>query len=94
MIRRFSVFLLAALFLLSGAISIAQAAPPQQQNTAAITTFTTSAKSVDRASLVNRTARIPVSWATANRPNTANLVFEQVLPDNSTVNIELPRDNA
>ncbi|MBI5668658.1 MAG: hypothetical protein HZC41_11685 [Chloroflexi bacterium] len=72
------------------------AAPPQQQvqpGAPAITSYTTTATLVDRTQLAQRTARIPVSWATANRPSTANLVFEQVLPDNRVVNVELPRDN-
>jgi len=69
----------------------ALAAPPQQ--TATITAFATTATLVDKTQLAQRTARIPVSWATSNRPSTANLVFEQVLPDNRVVNVELPRDN-
>jgi hypothetical protein len=32
-----------------------------------------------------------LSWATDNRPENANLVFEQVLPDNRIVNVELAR---
>jgi len=44
-----------------------------------------------RTALSNRTARIPVSWAAANRPILANLVFEQILPDNTIINVELPR---
>ncbi|MBZ0288381.1 MAG: hypothetical protein K8I30_12260, partial [Anaerolineae bacterium] len=58
-----------------------------------ITSFTTSATAVDRNGLAGRTARIPVSWTTNNRPDGSNLVFEQVLPDGRLVNVELPRDN-
>lgn len=56
-----------------------------------ITSFTTTISVVDRAALAARTARIPVSWTTANRPFIANLFFEQVLEDGSAINVELPR---
>lgn len=56
-----------------------------------ITSFTTTAANVSRAALDNRTARVPVSWTTANRPLLSNLVFEQVLPDGTELNVELPR---
>lgn len=52
-----------------------------QNNNPVITSFITSITSIDRTALQNRTARVPVSWATANRPIVANLIFEQVLPD-------------
>ncbi|MBZ0284425.1 MAG: hypothetical protein K8L97_27040 [Anaerolineae bacterium] len=87
--KRFLVLLLALFTLLP---ALAQAAPLAQA-TPSITTFTSTATVVDRAQLANRTARIPVSWATANRPNSANLVFEQILPDGRVMNVELPRDN-
>ena len=32
-----------------------------------------------------------MSWDTTNRPFIANLVFDQVLPDGSALNVELPR---
>ncbi len=32
-----------------------------------------------------------VSWTVENRPPTANLVFEQILPDGSATSVELPR---
>lgn len=71
------------------------AAPSLQQDaatgTAAITSFATTANSVARDDLANRTARVPVSWTTENRPLTANLVFEQILPGGGVVNVELPR---
>lgn len=72
------------------------AAPPLQEEAAAqgtpqITAFTTTASGVSRDDLVNRTARVPVAWTTTNRPLTSNLVFEQVLSNGATVNVELPR---
>ncbi|MEZ4669226.1 MAG: hypothetical protein R3E39_15065 [Anaerolineae bacterium] len=56
-----------------------------------ITVFSTSETSVAREALSKKTARIPVSFGVDNRPNNSNLVFEQVLDDNSVVNVELPR---
>ena len=61
--------------------------------TPVIRAFQTSVTSVDYASLLNRSARVPVSWAVDNRPDGSNLVFEQRLDDNSIVNVELPRSN-
>lgn len=58
----------------------------------AITQFSTTATEVDRNQLIAGTARVPVAWDTEGRPSGSNLVFEQVLPDGSVVNIELPRD--
>ncbi len=84
-----SFVILLALLVMVGA---AQAAPADQSS-AAITSFTSTATMVDPTALNNRTARIPVSWTTSNRPATANLVFEQVLPDGRVFNVELPRDN-
>jgi hypothetical protein len=63
----------------------------QAQPTPDITSFSASVTTVSRGALENRTARVPVSWTTANRPLFANLAFEQVLPDGAVVNIELPR---
>ena len=65
--------------------AVAQAGQPM------ITSFATTAASVSRGALETRTARIPVEWTTANRPLLATLVFEQLLPDGSVVNVELPR---
>jgi hypothetical protein len=56
-----------------------------------IRSFTTTAVSVDSAALTARTARVPVAWDVINRPQNSNLVFEQVLPNGSSVNVELPR---
>jgi hypothetical protein len=58
-----------------------------------IRTFTAGLNTVSAAALVDHTARVPVSWAVDNRPDGSNLVFEQVLADNSVVNVELPRSN-
>lgn len=80
------------LVLLLGVVVVAAAAPPSQTDTTPrITSFITSATSVERSHLVNRTARIPVSWNTANRPTSANLIFEQILPNGQILNVELPR---
>lgn len=89
--RKVLMFVLIVSVLLPGWLALA--APPEQANRPAITAFTSTATVVDRTQLAQRTARVPVSWAAANRPNTANLVFEQVLADGRVVNVELPRDN-
>lgn len=39
-------------------------------------------------------ARLSVSWEVLNRAPTSNLVFEQVLPGDEVVSVELPRDFA
>jgi hypothetical protein len=79
---------------LIGWAATAHAGPPSQGDTTpAITSFTTPWTQVDRVALARRTARIPVSWKTTNRPVTANLVFEQVLPNGHVINVELPREN-
>src|SRR4051812_10652501 len=95
MIKKFAIFLLAACFLLIGwGSTLANAA--EQSSTAApgITSFTSSVTSLDATALAGRNIRIPVAWATANRPNTANLVFEQPLPDGRVMNVELPREDS
>ncbi|MFQ3568162.1 MAG: hypothetical protein SNJ59_14335 [Aggregatilineales bacterium] len=53
--------------------------------------FTTTATSVEERALLDRTARVPVSWAVTQRPPNSNLVFEQVLANGSALNVELPR---
>jgi hypothetical protein len=58
---------------------------------AAITSFVSTASSVDRDAVERGRARIEVSWSVSNRPADGQLVFEQVLPDGSAVNAELPR---
>lgn len=65
---------------------------PTQSGEPRITSFTSSASSVDRVALSRGTVRIPVQWTTINRPLFATLFFEQVLPDGQVVNVELPRD--
>lgn len=67
--------------------------PIAEQATPVIRTFSTTATGVDRGGLISRTARIPVTFAVDNRPAGTNLVFEQVLPNNQVVNVELPRQN-
>jgi hypothetical protein len=62
-------------------------------NAPIIRSFTTSASQVELASLNNRSARVAVSWQVDNRPENSNLVFEQVLDNNTVVNVELPRSN-
>ena len=80
-----------SLFLLIALLSLFTALPVQAQGTPQITSFNTTATAVGRTALTGRTARIPVTWTTVNRPLTANLIFEQILPDGSVVNVELPR---
>ncbi|MCC6799051.1 MAG: hypothetical protein IT325_02975 [Anaerolineae bacterium] len=92
--KRFSVLVLVlVLSMLLLSVPFASAAPPAQTTGSepAILSFTTPLTSVDRSALGQRTARVPVSWDTANRPFIANLIFDQVLPDGSAVNVELPR---
>ena len=57
-----------------------------------ITEFRVVTESVEAEALANRTAVVPVAWSVANRPPTANPVFEQVLDDGNAVLVELPRD--
>jgi hypothetical protein len=85
--RFFLALLTLGILLASGTAAAQQATNPT------ITSFTSSVSTVDRNALANRTARIPVSWTTANRPDSANLVFDQILPDGRVMNVELPRDN-
>lgn len=73
------------LLLLLGSTVLAQTTSPR------ITSFGTAAGFVNRSELVNRTARVPLAWTTEARPIGANLIFEQVLPDGTFVNVELPR---
>lgn len=90
--KRFSV-LLFVLSLLVLSAPIASAEPPEQAagGAPAILEFNTPLSDVNRNALIQRTARVPVSWDTTNRPFIANLVFDQVLPDGSALNVELPR---
>lgn len=85
--RKQYLFLLTSLMLLILSSGLASA----QDNTPHLTSFATSYERVCREQLLNRAARVPVSWSTANRPVFANLVFEQILPDGERFNVELPR---
>lgn len=58
-----------------------------------ILVFTAVESSVAANDLVYSDPRINVSWEIANRTPLSNLVFEQVLPDGSSVSVELPRSN-
>ncbi len=58
-----------------------------------IARFDTSVVGVERATLPNRSAYVPVGFAVSNRTASQNLVFEQVLPDGRVLNVELPRSN-
>ncbi|KAB2904089.1 MAG: hypothetical protein F9K27_10065 [Anaerolineae bacterium] len=55
--------------------------------------FTAVESSIAANDLVYGDPRINVSWQVANRTSTSNLVFEQVLPNGTSVNVELPRGN-
>ena len=57
-----------------------------------IQSFTTSVTSISANALAYENAQIPVAWEITGRTLTANLVFEQVLSDGSTIDVELPRD--
>jgi hypothetical protein len=67
--------------------SVIQTAAPE------LLVFTAVETTIAANDLVYSDPRINVSWEIANRTPTSNLVFEQVLPDGSSVNIELPRSN-
>jgi hypothetical protein len=53
--------------------------------------FSTTFAEVGSDALNQRTARVPITWRVDARSLVANLYFEQVLPDGTVVNIELPR---
>lgn len=88
MTKRLLLILLTLGILLAANIAVAQ-----QDTKPSITSFTSSVSTIDATALANRIARIPVAWNTANRPTSANLVFEQVLPDGRVMNVELPRND-
>ena len=83
--------LILAIALMAGPVSVL-AAPPAQTGTPAITAFTTSATEVSRPALEQRTARVPIDWATEGRTTLRNLVFDQILPNGDVINVEIPRD--
>jgi hypothetical protein len=84
---------IALILLLAVMVPAVRAGVPQQQ-TAAITSFTTTAQSITRTELSLNTARVPVTWEVTNRPANSNLVFEQVFTDGRVQNVELPRNFA
>jgi hypothetical protein len=86
MIRRsLRVLLFCLTLLVITGQGLAQTAQPS------ITSFSATATNVSLGALQSRTARIPVAWTTVNRPLLATLIFDQLLPDGSIVNVELPR---
>src|SRR5690606_8817271 len=64
-----------------------------QTNRAQIIRFDADLLEVSRTDLVAGTVELPVRWEVINRSPTMNLVFEQILPDGSIINVELPRSN-
>lgn len=58
-----------------------------------IETFTATTAGVDFVELGQNRSRVPVAWRVRGRPATANLIFEQILPDGRIVTAELPRIN-
>jgi hypothetical protein len=56
-----------------------------------IASFSATSAGVDFFALGQGQARVRVSWRVTNRLPTANLVFEQLLPDGSAISVELPR---
>src|SRR4029078_6184556 len=94
MIKRLSIFLLTACFLLIGWGSTLANAAQQSSTAPGITSFTSSVTTLEAAALAGRNIRVPVAWPTANRPTTANLVFEQPLADGRVMNVELPRSES
>ncbi|WP_162909206.1 hypothetical protein [Aggregatilinea lenta] len=89
--KRLLVLLTLAAIVVAGPGS-ALAAPPTQSSAPAITAFTTTATDVSRAALEQRSARVPITWATAGRTRITNLNFDQILPNGDAINAEIPRD--
>ncbi|PJF32100.1 MAG: hypothetical protein CUN51_00280 [Candidatus Thermofonsia Clade 1 bacterium] len=56
-----------------------------------IVSFEATVGGVDFVDLGQNRARIPVIWRVRGRVPTANLVFEQLLPDGRAISVELPR---
>ncbi|MCL4252800.1 MAG: hypothetical protein KJ043_03360 [Anaerolineae bacterium] len=77
--------LLGILLMFSVGVVSAQTSTPQ------ITTFTSHVNSVDRTQLSSGNTYVLVTWRVDDRPANTNLIFEQVLPDGTLLNIELPR---
>lgn len=89
MLRKF-MLLIVMLILMIGFVALPQRSTLAQTGPR-ITFFGTTVTTVSRDDLRAGTARIPVTWRSDGRPLWANLVFEQVLPNGKTQNIELPR---
>lgn len=70
--------------------TLAMAPPPQDARPSV--SIWSSVTSIGERDLLQRSVRLPVSWATTNRPDHSTLVFEQVLPEGA-INVELPRAN-
>ncbi len=59
-----------------------------------ITTFEgLSVRNFTEANLTQGNARVDVRWQVENRVPGSNLIFDQVLPDNTSITVELPREN-
>ncbi len=56
-----------------------------------IMTFEATVGGVDFVDLAQDRARVPMVWRVRGRVPTANLVFEQILPDGRAISVELPR---
>lgn len=67
---------------------------PQAQTTneAIIDRFSSSTLQLNQSDLTNGTAQVMVNWQVSNRPDDTNLVFEQIMPDGTSRNAELPRE--
>ena len=56
-----------------------------------IRVFTATDPGADAIAMATRAARLGVTWAVDYRPQGTNLVFEQVMANGTTYNVELPR---
>jgi hypothetical protein len=63
-----------------------------QDATPVIDDFSLNTTSVDINDLARGNALVPATWSVSNRLPTANLVFEQILPDGEVISAELPRE--
>lgn len=88
---RLSFLILLVVMLIFQASDSALVVRAQNTTTPRITSFISSADYVNAEALIGRRARVPVQWTTENRSITTNLAFEQVFPDGTTINVELPR---
>lgn len=67
--------------------------PNAVPTTPQIMTFEATVGGVDFVDLAQDRARVPVVWRVRGRVPTANLIFEQILPDGRAISVELPRLN-